>query len=176
MAALFDAAYMRPELDAIAAVTVRHREDSRAAALLFGGWLCSRLHWQPSRLAGVRGALSGHAEGAQRDVRIRLEAVDMEPPGLDGVTIKLASRPAVSFDRAPGGMRTTRRGARGSERVETLFGASRGEAGILGDAMRQALLRDPTYPPALRCARVMLKPPRPGVPRTSCGLTADRAA
>jgi Glucose-6-phosphate dehydrogenase subunit len=156
VAALFDPADVRPELDAIAGVTVRHREDSLSAALLFGGWLCSRLQWQPSRLAGARGAMSGHAESAQRNVRIRLQAVDMDPPGIDGVTIELASGAAVSFDRAPGGLRTTRRGARGRERVGTLFGASRGEAGILGDAMRQALLRDPTYRPALRCAGMIV--------------------
>jgi glucose-6-phosphate dehydrogenase assembly protein OpcA len=156
VAALFVPADLRPELDAIAGVTVRHREDSLAAALLFAGWLCSRLQWQPSQLAGARGTLSGHAGSAQRDVRIRLEAVDMQPPGLDGVTIELASGAAVSFDRAPGGLRTTRRGARDRERVRTLFGASRGETGILGDAMRQALLRDPIYRPALHCAGMMV--------------------
>jgi glucose-6-phosphate dehydrogenase assembly protein OpcA len=156
VAALFDPTDMRPELDAIADVTVRHREDSLAAALLFGGWLCSRLRWRPSRLAGAPGALSGDAESTQRDVGIHLQAVEMQPPGLDGVTIELASGAAVSFDRAPGGMRTTRRRARGSERVGTLFGASRGEVGILGEAMRQSLLRDPTYRPALRCAGLMV--------------------
>ena len=33
-----------------------------------------------------------------------------------------------------------------------MLGASRGEAGILGEGVRQALLRDPTYGPALRRA------------------------
>jgi hypothetical protein len=37
-----------------------------------------------------------------------------------------------------------------------VLGASRGEAGILGEGIRQALLRDPTYGPALRTARSML--------------------
>jgi hypothetical protein len=37
-----------------------------------------------------------------------------------------------------------------------VLGASRGEAGILGEGVRQALLRDPTYTPALACARVMV--------------------
>jgi hypothetical protein len=36
-----------------------------------------------------------------------------------------------------------------------VLGASRGEGGILGEGVRQALLRDPTYGPALSCARVM---------------------
>ena len=37
-----------------------------------------------------------------------------------------------------------------------MLGASRGEAGILGEGIRQALLRDPTYMPALMAARAML--------------------
>jgi hypothetical protein len=37
-----------------------------------------------------------------------------------------------------------------------VLGASRGEAGILGEGIRQALLRDPTYAPAVRCAQAML--------------------
>jgi glucose-6-phosphate dehydrogenase assembly protein OpcA len=156
VAALFDPVDMRPDLDAIASVTVRHREDSLAAAVLFSGWLCSRLRWQPARLVGARGALNGHAQAGQGAVGIHLQAVDMEPPGLDGVTIEMASGAVVSLDRAPGGLRTTRRGPRGLERVGTLFGASRGEAGILGEGVRQALLRDPTYRPALRCAQLMV--------------------
>jgi hypothetical protein len=32
------------------------------------------------------------------------------------------------------------------------MGASRGEPGILGEGIRQALLRDPTYRPALDAA------------------------
>ncbi len=35
-------------------------------------------------------------------------------------------------------------------------GASRGETGVLGEGIRQALLRDPTYVPALQAARAML--------------------
>ena len=38
----------------------------------------------------------------------------------------------------------------------TVLGASRGEGGILGEGVRQALLRDPTYGPALACARTMV--------------------
>ena len=44
----------------------------------------------------------------------------------------------------------------GSERTWTLLGASRGEGGILGEGIRQALLRDPTYRPALQAAQAML--------------------
>jgi len=85
-----------------------------------------------------------------------VQAEDMEPPGLAGVTIEMASGAIVALDRAPGGLRATRRGARGLERMGTLLGASRGEAGILGEGVRQALLRAPTYRPALRCAQMMV--------------------
>jgi hypothetical protein len=37
------------------------------------------------------------------------------------------------------------------------MGASRGEGGILGEGVRQALLRDPTYRPALGCAQVLAR-------------------
>jgi hypothetical protein len=156
VAALFDPVDLRADLDAIAGVSVRHREDSLAAALLFCGWLCSRLGWAPARLSGVRGSLSGRADAGSRAVRIKLQAVNMEPPGLDGVTIEMVSGTAVSLDRATGGLRTTRRGPRGHQRVGILFGASRGEAGIVGEGLRQALLHDGTYRPALRCAQMLL--------------------
>jgi len=37
-----------------------------------------------------------------------------------------------------------------------VLGASRGESGILGEGVRQALLRDPTYTPSLHAARVLV--------------------
>jgi hypothetical protein len=37
-----------------------------------------------------------------------------------------------------------------------VLGASRGESGILGEGIRQALLRDPTYGPALEAATAMI--------------------
>ena len=39
------------------------------------------------------------------------------------------------------------------EHTWLVLGASRGEGGILGEGVRQALLRDPTYGPALGVAR-----------------------
>jgi hypothetical protein len=36
-----------------------------------------------------------------------------------------------------------------------VLGASRGEGGILGEGVRQGLLRDPTYRPALAAACAM---------------------
>jgi hypothetical protein len=80
----------------------------------------------------------------------------MSSPGLAGVTIELASGAAVSLDRAPGGLQAMRRERNGEERGWMVMGASRGEGGILGEGVRQALLRDPTYLPALRCARAFV--------------------
>ena len=39
----------------------------------------------------------------------------------------------------------------------TILGASRGEGGILGEGIRQALLRDPAYRGALDRAEAMLR-------------------
>jgi glucose-6-phosphate dehydrogenase assembly protein OpcA len=155
IAAIFDPPQVRGSLAAVSGVTVRHREDSQAAAMLFCGWLSSRLDWKPGELSHARGAWTGHARARRQEVRLRLEPVDMNPPGLDGVTIELASGAAVSLDRGEGGLRSVRRARDGSEQSWTVLGASRGESGILGEGVRQALLRDPTYVPALRCARVM---------------------
>jgi hypothetical protein len=40
--------------------------------------------------------------------------------------------------------------------VWVVLGASRGESGILGEGIRQALLRDTTYRPALIAANALL--------------------
>jgi hypothetical protein len=65
----------------------------------------------------------------------------------------MASGGSVSLDRGPGGLKSVRRSRDGKEQVWTVLGASRGESGILGEGVRQALLRDPTYKPALHAAR-----------------------
>src|SRR4051795_11478946 len=51
IAAAFDSPRRRPDLKKISGVTVRHREDSLASALLFCGWLSSRLDWKPGQLS-----------------------------------------------------------------------------------------------------------------------------
>jgi len=156
IAAAFDSPRRRPDLTKISAVTVRHREDSLASGLLFCGWLSSRLGWEPGALSQARGRWSGHARTRRQDIKLTLEPVDMSSPGLAGVTIELASGAAVALDRAPGGLRAMRRDRDGTERSWTVMGASRGEGGILGEGVRQALLRDPTYRPALKSAEAMV--------------------
>ena len=100
---------------------------------------------------------TAHARARRGEVTLRLEEVEQPgAPGLAGVTIEMASGRSVSLDRGPGGLKSVRRTRDGKEQVWTVLGASRGEAGILGEGVRQALLRDPTYKPALSAARALL--------------------
>jgi glucose-6-phosphate dehydrogenase assembly protein OpcA len=156
VAAAFDPPALRRSLGEIDHVGVRHREDSAAAGALFCGWLASRLGWRPESLDRRGTRLHGHSRARRHEVTIDLEPVELGAPGLAGVTIQMASGAAVSLERGPGGLRAVRREPDGGERSWTVLGASRGEGGILGEGVRQALLRDPTYGPALRAARVML--------------------
>jgi glucose-6-phosphate dehydrogenase assembly protein OpcA len=157
VAAAFDPPQMRRALPAISSVTVRHRHDSAASAVLFCGWLAARLRWRPERLIRSGDALTGRARAHRGEVALKLEPVQQPgAPGLSGVTLEIASGEAVSLDRAPGGLHEVRRRRDGREQGWTVLGASRGEAGILGEGVRQALLRDPAYRPALECATAMV--------------------
>jgi glucose-6-phosphate dehydrogenase assembly protein OpcA len=156
VAATFDPPAMRRSLGAIDRVVVRHRPDSAAAALLFCGWLASRLGWRPSGLSRRGDHLTGHCRARRGEVTLELRPEQMGAPGLGGVTIHMASGESLSLDRGPGGLRSVRRARDGSEQSWTVLGASRGESGILGEGVRQALLRDPTYKPALRAGRMLV--------------------
>ena len=157
VAATFDTQHLRPELGTISSVTIRHHPDSTAAALLLIGWLSSRLGWQPARLLQRDGALVGKAHARRQDVALRVEPEpEQSVRGLAGLTLETASGRHFELDRGPGGLRARYRNRKGDQREWTVLGASRGEAGILGEGIRQALLRDPTYRPALEAAEVML--------------------
>jgi glucose-6-phosphate dehydrogenase assembly protein OpcA len=157
IAATFHPPRWRAELGRISAVTVRHRPDSAIVGLLFFGWLSARLGWQPGSLTSVNGSLRGNAHGRRQDVDLRLEPdPGMNSPGLSGVTVETASGMSVSLDRGPGGLTAHRHLRDGRESDWSVLGASRGEGGILGEGIRQALLRDPTYRPALERAEAML--------------------
>jgi glucose-6-phosphate dehydrogenase assembly protein OpcA len=155
VAATFDPPALRRSLASIERVTVRHRHDSAASGLLFCGWLASRLGWRPETMLRRDGALAGHARSRRGDVTLVCQGMDMDSPGLCGVTIDTAAGETISLDRAPGGLRAERRAKDGTAQSWRMLGASRGEGGILGEGVRQALLRDPTYLPALAAARVM---------------------
>jgi hypothetical protein len=90
-------------------------------------------------------------------VKLRAEPDETMPvAGLAGVALETAAGMKLSLFRGSGGLQATRKVQGGKEQTWTVLGASRGEAGILGEGIRQALLRDPTYGPALTAACEML--------------------
>ncbi len=156
LAASFDPLRLRGELESITGVTVRHHPASTVAAMLLSGWLASRLGWWAEPLTPDGDALVGKAHAGSRDVSLRLEAApELLVPGLESLTIETASGRSLSLDRGPGGLHARTRNPAGQERAWTIPGASRGETGVLGEGIRQALLRDPTYVPALKAARAL---------------------
>jgi len=158
VAATFDPPRWRPELGRIDAVKVRHRPDSAVAGVLFFGWLGSRLGWAPGSLMPANGSVRGNAHAHRQDVALTLEPDPQQTvPGLAGIEIATASGVSISLDRGPGGLSARRRDPKGRELRWTILGASRGEGGILGEGIRQALLRDPAYHRALDCAEAMLR-------------------
>jgi hypothetical protein len=157
LAASFDPLWLRRELGRISGVTVRHHPASTAAATLLVGWLASRLGWRTASLVSDGGALVGATHAGDHDVAVRLEAAhELQVPGLAGVALETASGMHLRLSRGTGGLRAHRRDSHGEEREWTMPGASRGETGVLGEGIRQALLRDPTYVPALKAARELL--------------------
>jgi glucose-6-phosphate dehydrogenase assembly protein OpcA len=158
VAATFDPPRWRPELRRIDAVTVRHSPDSGVAGVLFFGWLASRLGWEPGPLMQANGSVRARASARRQDVTLTLEPDPQQSvPGLAGIDIGTASGVSISLDRGPGGLSARRRDPKGREREWTILGASRGEGGILGEGIRQALLRDPAYRGALDRAEAMLR-------------------
>ncbi|HUR84114.1 MAG TPA: glucose-6-phosphate dehydrogenase assembly protein OpcA [Solirubrobacteraceae bacterium] len=162
LAAAYDPAPRRPELATLSKVSVRHRADSTVSGLLLVGWLCARLGWRPEGLTRHGDLMRGRARARRGEVELRLEPVeDMSVPGLSGIETRSDLGTLLALERGEGGLTARRRepaprGADAYEHVWTVLGASRGEPGILGEGIRHALMRDPTYKPALEAARRML--------------------
>jgi glucose-6-phosphate dehydrogenase assembly protein OpcA len=155
LAASFDPPERRPALRKLTDVCVRHEPRSRASAALLAGWLSARLGWEAGPLNGGHGAgRRGTARGGEgeREIAIVLAPQDQEVPGLVGVTVEWEGGCSLSLDRGAGGLSAHQRNAAGQEWSWRVLGASRGEGLILGEGVRQALLRDPTYGPALESA------------------------
>jgi glucose-6-phosphate dehydrogenase assembly protein OpcA len=155
LAASFDPPARRAALASLDGFTIRHQSNSTAAALLLAGWLSTRLNWDIRPMQALNGAgMRGRAyTGGYRYVDIRLEPADQDVPGLAGVTVAWGDGCRLSLDRAEGGLCARECSPDRGEQSWLVLGASRGEGGILGEGVRQALLRDPTYGPALRAAR-----------------------
>ncbi|HUB74329.1 MAG TPA: glucose-6-phosphate dehydrogenase assembly protein OpcA [Solirubrobacteraceae bacterium] len=159
VAATFDPGWLRDELREIVSVSVRHHPASTVAAALMAGWLTSRLGWRTGQALSLEdgAALAGAARSAAHEVALRLEVEPrLRVPGLETVAIETAAGRRLSLGRGTGGLRARWHEPDGAEREWTIPGASRGESGVLGEGIRQALLRDPTYVPALEAARALL--------------------
>jgi hypothetical protein len=153
IAATFEPAPLRGELGRIDRVSVRHQAGSAAAALLLVGWLVTRLDWRPRPLARRDCGLEGTSVAGRHDVQVVIApSPEQQVQGLAGMTLGTRSGDTLALDRGPGGLRARYRDASGVERAWTLLGASRGEHGILGEGIRQALLRDAVYERALAAA------------------------
>ena len=158
VAAVFDPPAVRPDLSSISAVRVRHHPESAAAGLLLAGWLASRLEWRVSPLGRQGCELVGTVGGARGDIRVTLTPDRRQiVHGLSGLTLEASSGRRLSLDRGPGGLQACERDPGGRERRWKVVGASRGEPGILGEGIRQALLRDPAFASAV-CAAATLAP------------------
>jgi glucose-6-phosphate dehydrogenase assembly protein OpcA len=156
VAATFDPPEWRGLLGHIESITVRQHPESTTPAALMLGWLATRLGWDlPTPLEPQDGRLCSRARSGDREIELRLEPAPQDVPGLAGVTIEAGGN-TLSLDRGPGGLAARRATAGGQESSWVVLGASRGESGILGEGIRQALLRDPTYAPALEAASAML--------------------
>jgi glucose-6-phosphate dehydrogenase assembly protein OpcA len=154
LAASFDLPTRLAALRHLAALEVRHQDRSIASGLLLTGWLASRLFWQRAPLVqeGPE-VLHGAAKRDGREVELWVRTLEQEAPGLGGVTVRCERGTSLSLQRGEGGLDAAERMTDGRLREWKILGASRGEGGILGEGVRQALLRDPTYVPALEAAR-----------------------
>jgi hypothetical protein len=100
--------------------------------------------------------MEGMAAARRGDVRIVVAPSPRQPvQGLTGMTLSTRSGRTLSLDRAPGGLLAHQRDRGGEERAWTLLGASRGEAGILGEGIRHALLPDSFYKRAVTAASTL---------------------
>lgn len=157
IAATFDPLRWRESLREITSFTITHHPDSAVTGVMLAGWMASRLEWEPAVMEAEDNGLVARARTAGRKVKVRLEVdTTMPVPGLAGIAVETASGLKLSLFRGPGGLSAHRKLPGGKESSWVVVGASRGEAGILGEGIRQALLRDPTYGPALTAACGML--------------------
>jgi glucose-6-phosphate dehydrogenase assembly protein OpcA len=155
LAGSFENPSRREALRSLKRVFVRYNPASVVSAVLLVGWLASRVGWEPSALEQAPGgALRGTAkrEGGG-SISLEFTPVPQGTRGIAGVTVTGDSGFSLSLDRGPGGLVAREQRAGVKPQQWRMFGTSRGEGGILGDGVRQALLRDETYRPALEAAR-----------------------
>ena len=150
LASSFDPPWRREMLATIERIEIRHRESTHTSALLLAGWLASRLGWKPEPLRETgRSRLEGRRPSAQAGGRAgaRAQRAGRARPARGHRRLRRRLLPVAR----PRSRRTGARVSAGTAMSASwqVLGASRGEGGILGEGVRQAHLRDPTYGPAL---------------------------
>jgi hypothetical protein len=75
--------------------------------------------------------------------------------GVGGLTVSSDGGFSLSLDEAAGGVRVRELSSGGGEAAWQALESPPGERGTLAEAVRQAMLRDPTYRPALDAARAL---------------------
>jgi glucose-6-phosphate dehydrogenase assembly protein OpcA len=155
LAGSFEEPQRRQALTGLKRVFVRFEAGSIVSASLLAGWLTSRLGWTPGSLSRGHGG-TFTADGRRGDgnrVSFEFVPVPQAARGIGGVTVTGGGGFSLALDRAMGGMVVREQRAGNRPRQWQMLGASRGEGGILGEGVRQALLRDQTYGMALTAAR-----------------------
>jgi Glucose-6-phosphate dehydrogenase subunit len=174
LAAGFDPPARLAALQSLTTVSIRHRTGFSASGMLLAGWLASRLQWKTSPLVpdnrgGLRGTARTNSSGS---VEIAIDPVRQTGSGVAGLTV--SSDGGFSLDEAAGGVRVRERSAGGGEAAWQALESPPGERGTLAEAVRQAMLRDHTYRPALDAARHLSE--RAGVERQALNQSARGCA
>jgi glucose-6-phosphate dehydrogenase assembly protein OpcA len=153
LAAGFDPPARLAALQSLAKVWIRHRTGFSASGLLLAGWLASRLQRKTSPLVRDRAGLRGtaHTDSPGR-IEIAVDPVSQSGSGVVGLTASSDGGFSLSLDEAAGGVRVRERSPGGGEAAWQALESPPGERGTLAEAVRQAMLRDPTYRPALDAA------------------------
>jgi glucose-6-phosphate dehydrogenase assembly protein OpcA len=179
LAASFDQPTRLAALQSVTTVSIRHRTGFAASAMLLAGWLASRLQWKTSPLVpDNRGGLQGTARtSSSGSVEIAIDPVRESGSGVAGLTVSSDGGFWLSLNEAPGGVRAREHSAMGGEAAWQSLESPPGERGTLAEAVRQAMLRDPTYRPALDAARhvsvgVGVKPQSLNQPDRGCASTS----
>ncbi len=142
------------ELANVKRVFLRFEGSSVVSATLLAGWLTSRLGWEPAALThGPGGSLLGDVRTPSGRVSFEFDPVPQSGRGIAGITLTGAGGFSLALDRAPGGLMVRELRAGSRPKRWQMLGASHTEGGILGEGVRQALIRDQTYGPALTAAR-----------------------
>ncbi|MGH2831749.1 MAG: glucose-6-phosphate dehydrogenase assembly protein OpcA, partial [Solirubrobacteraceae bacterium] len=92
IASTFDPQRMRPELERVASLNIRHHPESTVAAVLLAGWLAARLGWHATPLVAQDGALYGSAQAGKQAIALCLEgSPEQRVRGLAGLTLTTTS-------------------------------------------------------------------------------------